>query len=63
MIDWVHAESPFIDEIVAKSGVGGGKSAEIEEALNAYISGSTMPPVAWIDGTTEFASLSTKIVL
>ena len=58
MIDWVHAASPFIDEIVARSGVGGLSAADIEAAITRYLGGKPPPPSAWITGTRDYGSLS-----
>jgi len=57
MIDWVHAESPLIEEIVAKAGIGTWNSAATELAVQDYIEGPTAPPSDWVAGTSEFASL------
>jgi hypothetical protein len=58
MIDWVHASSPIIDEIVAQSGIGGMPPADIETAIIRYVGRTPTPPLAWIAGTSEYGSLS-----
>lgn len=58
MIDWVHADSPFIDEIVARSGVGGLPAADIEAAITRYVGQTPAPPSAWVTGTSDYGSLS-----
>lgn len=57
MIDWVHAASPFIDEIVAQSSVGGLFAADIEAAITRYVGRTPPPPLAWITGTSDYGSL------
>jgi hypothetical protein len=57
MIDWVHATSPFIDEIIAKAGIAGMPGPSLERAIRGYISGPTAPPEPWVVGTTTYASL------
>jgi len=58
MIDWVHASSRIIDEIVAQSGIGGMPPADIETAITRYVGRTPTPPSAWIAGTSEYGSLS-----
>src|SRR3546814_17524781 len=58
MIDWVHAKSPIIDEIVARSGLGGMPTANIEAAIVRYAERTPTPPSAWIAGTSDYGSLS-----
>lgn len=57
MIDWVHASSPYIDEITAKGEIAGMTTASLEMAISDYISGPNAPPATWIAGTSEYASL------
>lgn len=61
MIDWVHAASPIIDEIVARSGIGGLSAAGIESAVAYYATREPMPPPAWLHGTSEYARLSVPL--
>lgn len=61
MIDWVHAASPIIDEIVARSGIGGVSAAGIESAVAYYATREPMPPPAWLHGTSEYARLSVPL--
>lgn len=58
MIDWVHAKSPIIDEIVARSGLGGMPTANIEAAIVRYAERTPTPPSAWTAGTSDYGSLS-----
>lgn len=58
MIDWVHASSPFIDEIIAKGEIAGMTSASLEMVVSDYISGPDPPPATWIAGTSEYASIT-----
>ncbi len=60
MIDWIHATSPIIDTIVAATGLASLSPADSEAVVERYISGKTAPPLAWIQGTTSYASLSTS---
>jgi hypothetical protein len=57
MIDWVHATSPFIDEIIAEAGIAEMPGPSLERSIRAYISGPTAPPEPWVAGTTKYASL------
>lgn len=58
MIDWVHATSPIIDEIVVQSGFGGISAADIEAAITRYVGQTPKPPSAWIAGARDYGSLS-----
>lgn len=62
MIDWVHATSPMIDEIVAQSDVGAMPAADIEAAITRYVERTPTPPSAWITGTSDYGSLSKPLV-
>ena len=62
MIDWVHATSPIIDEIVAQSGFGGMPTADIKAAITRYVGRTPTPPSAWIAGTSDYGSLSEPLV-
>ena len=62
MIDWVHATSPIIDEIVTQSGFGGMPTADIEAAITRYVGRTPTPPSAWIAGTSDYGSLSKSLV-
>lgn len=50
VLDWVHATSPTIDDIFARSGVGR-EPAETEKAVRQYIADQS-PPVPLIEGTS-----------
>lgn len=63
MIDWIHATSPFIDEIVARSGFGGMTAAEIKAAITEYFGRTPKPPSAWIVGTSDYGSLSAPLAV
>lgn len=58
MIDWVHATSPILDEIVGHSGVGGMPVTDIEAAVTRYFRRPPTPPPSWITGTSEYGSVS-----
>lgn len=58
MIDWIHATSPILDEIVARSGFGGTPVADIKAAIIRYFGRTPTPPPAWIAGTSDYGSLS-----
>lgn len=50
VVDWVHSESHYIDEITTRSGIGGVAPTMIEMAIWNYIRNMSSP-AAWIEGT------------
>lgn len=58
MIDWVHATSPFIDEIVARAGIAPISQALLDASIRSYIADQPALTPAWIAGTTLYASLT-----
>lgn len=55
-LDWLHSESPLIEEIVRTSGHGGAGPAELQDQLRAYVArhGLSEP---WFGPTFRYAGL------
>jgi hypothetical protein len=54
-IDWVHSRSKHLDRIVEIAGIGTGREAELEAAINRYIDSYDLPSV-WIENTLRYNS-------
>lgn len=58
MIDWVHATSPYIDEIVERAGIATVSPDQLRASVRAYIAGQPELSPAWLAGTTQYAGLT-----
>lgn len=58
MIDWVHATSPYIDEIVERARIATVSPDQLRASVRAYIAGQPELSPAWLAGTTQYASLT-----
>ncbi|MBA4090239.1 MAG: hypothetical protein C0494_06565 [Sphingobium sp.] len=55
IIDWVHAEHAFIDQIWTMAGIGR-PTGDAEQAVRDYAA-AEHPPAAWIEGTFGYNAI------